>query len=120
MISEHDLTQLIERPASDRPVLSLFLDLRPGPDHRRTHDVFLAQRRARLDELARGWRQLVLKQKSAGPAIGKPSKASLQLFFMACYDIDRFRAFVLLALAPLVGRLVLAAVSSRRQARSNK
>jgi Fe-S-cluster containining protein len=46
------------------------------------------------DELARGWRQLVLKKKSAGPAIGKPSKASLQLFFMACYDIDRFRAFV--------------------------
>ena len=55
MISEHDLTSLIERPASDRPVLSLFLDLRPGPDHRRTHDVFLAQRRARLDDLARGW-----------------------------------------------------------------
>ena len=55
MISEHDLTPLIERPASGRPVLSLFLDLRPGPDHRRTHDVFLAQRRARLDELARGW-----------------------------------------------------------------
>jgi uncharacterized protein len=46
------------------------------------------------DELARGWRQLVLKKKSAGPTIGKPSKASLRLFFMACYDIDRFRAFV--------------------------
>lgn len=46
------------------------------------------------DELARGWRQLVLKKKSAGPAIGKPSKASLQLFFLACYDLDRFRAFV--------------------------
>ena len=29
-----------------------------------------------------------------GPTIGKPSKRSLQLFFMACYDIDRFRAFV--------------------------
>jgi uncharacterized protein len=46
------------------------------------------------DELARGWRQLVLKKKSAGPAVGKPSRASLQLFFMACYDLDRFRAFV--------------------------
>jgi len=46
------------------------------------------------DELARGWRQLVLKKKSAGPTLGKPSKASLQLFFMACYDIDRFRVFV--------------------------
>ena len=46
------------------------------------------------DELARGWRQLVLKKKSCGPAIGKPSLRSRQFFFMACYDIDRFREFV--------------------------
>jgi len=46
------------------------------------------------DELARGWRQLILKKKSSGPSIGKPSKRSLQLFFMSCYDIDRFREFV--------------------------
>ena len=46
------------------------------------------------DELARGWRQLVLKKKSSGPAIGKPSLRSRQLFFMACYDVDRFREFV--------------------------
>ena len=46
------------------------------------------------DDLARGWRQLILKKKSSGPTIGKPSKRSLQLFFMACYDIDRFRTFV--------------------------
>lgn len=46
------------------------------------------------DEAARGWRQLVLKKKSSGPTIGKPSKRSLELFFMACYDIDRFRLFV--------------------------
>jgi Fe-S-cluster containining protein len=46
------------------------------------------------DELARGWRQLILKKKSSGPTVGKPSKRSLQLFFMACYDIDRFRAFI--------------------------
>ena len=46
------------------------------------------------DDLARGWRQLILKKKSSGPTIGKPSKRSLQLFFMACYDVDRFRAFV--------------------------
>jgi len=48
----------------------------------------------RYDELARGWRQLVLKKKSSGPTIGKPSKRSLQLFFMACYDVDRFAEFV--------------------------
>lgn len=46
------------------------------------------------DELARGWRQLILKKKSAGPAIGAPSLKSRQLFFMACYDIDTFRDFV--------------------------
>ncbi len=46
------------------------------------------------DELARGWRQLVLKKKSTGPAIGTPSLKSRQLFFMACYDIDTFRDFV--------------------------
>jgi Fe-S-cluster containining protein len=46
------------------------------------------------DELARGWRQLILKKKSTGPAIGKPSLKSRQLFFMACYNLDQFRAFV--------------------------
>lgn len=46
------------------------------------------------DELARGWRQLILKKKSSGPSIGKPSKRSLELFFMACYDLDRFSTFV--------------------------
>jgi uncharacterized protein len=46
------------------------------------------------DEIARGWRQLILKKKSSGPSIGKPTKRSLQLFFMVCYDTDRFREFV--------------------------
>jgi Fe-S-cluster containining protein len=46
------------------------------------------------DEYDRGWRQLILKKKSSGPAIGKPSLRSRQLFFMACYDLDRFRLFV--------------------------
>lgn len=46
------------------------------------------------DEMGRGWRQLVLKMKSAGPAIGKPSQASLRFFFMASYDLDRFREFI--------------------------
>jgi Fe-S-cluster containining protein len=46
------------------------------------------------DELGRGLRQLVLKKKSSGPTVGAPSKRSLQLWFMACYDLDRFRDFV--------------------------
>jgi len=47
------------------------------------------------EEKGRGWRQLVLKRKSAGPGIGKPPAISNQLFFMASYDLDRFRAFVI-------------------------
>jgi len=46
------------------------------------------------DRMARGWRQLVLKKLSSGPTVGKPSRRSRELFFMACYDLDRFRAFV--------------------------
>ena len=46
------------------------------------------------DRHGRGWRQLVLKKKSSGPTVGKPTPRSLQLFFMACYDLDRFRDFV--------------------------
>ncbi len=46
------------------------------------------------DKYGHGWRQLVLKKKSTGATVGKPSKRSLQLYFMACYDIDRFRIFI--------------------------
>src|SRR3569832_2373866 len=47
------------------------------------------------DRKAHAWRQLVVKRKSAGPASGKPTPVSNQLFFMASYDVDRFRAFVM-------------------------
>ncbi|MBM3392056.1 MAG: YkgJ family cysteine cluster protein [Betaproteobacteria bacterium] len=57
-------------------------------DYRREQDV------VEYDEQGRGWRQLVLKKKSSGPSVGKPSVKSRQLFFMTCYDIDTFRAFV--------------------------
>jgi len=39
--------------------------------------------------------QLILKKKSMGPGVGKPPEMSLQLFFMACFDQDRFRRFIL-------------------------
>ena len=45
------------------------------------------------DELNREWRQVVLKKRSCGPTIGKPSDRSLQLFFLASYDLDGFREF---------------------------
>jgi uncharacterized protein len=67
--------------------------------HDEPRDITIADYRgeqglADYDALARGWRQLILKKKSSGPTVGKPSKRSLQLFFMTCYDVDRFREFV--------------------------
>jgi uncharacterized protein len=49
------------------------------------------------DDHNREWYQLLLKKQSAGPAVGKPPQTSLQLFFMASYDLDSFRRFVLSA-----------------------
>jgi len=46
------------------------------------------------DDLNKEWRQIVLKKRSCGPTIGKPSDRSLQLFFLASYDIDGFRDFI--------------------------
>ena len=46
------------------------------------------------DEKGRLWRQQILKVKSAGPYIGRMSKVSRQFFFMASYDMDRFREFI--------------------------
>ena len=46
------------------------------------------------DDYNREWYVIVLKKRSTGPAIGKPSELSLQLFFMTSYDMDRFRRFV--------------------------
>ena len=42
----------------------------------------------------RGYYQLILKKKSAGPLIGQPSPTSFQFFFMVCYDTDRFKEFL--------------------------
>ncbi len=47
------------------------------------------------DDMNDDWYRIILKKKSSGPTIGKPSEMSLQLFFMASYDMDRFRRFVM-------------------------
>lgn len=47
------------------------------------------------DELNREWYRLILKKKSSGPTVGAPSKTSLGLFFMASYNMDMFRKFVM-------------------------
>ena len=48
-----------------------------------------------FDDLNDEWYRIILKKKSTGPTIGKPSEMSLQMFFMASYDMDRFRRFVM-------------------------
>jgi Fe-S-cluster containining protein len=49
---------------------------------------------ADYDAINREWRQIVLKKRSSGPTVGKPSQRSMELFFLASYDIDGFREFV--------------------------
>lgn len=46
------------------------------------------------DDLNREWRQIILKKRSSGPTVGKPSERSFELFYLASYDLDGFRAFV--------------------------
>ncbi|MDJ0806024.1 MAG: YkgJ family cysteine cluster protein [Gammaproteobacteria bacterium] len=58
-------------------------------DYRKEQEV------EQYDQLNLDFMQLILKKKSAGPTIGRPSDTSLQFFFMCAYDIDRFRRYVL-------------------------
>jgi hypothetical protein len=68
--------------------------------HEEDREISIAEYRAEqgvieYDEINRDWYQLLLKKRSAGPTVGRPPLQSLQLFFLACYDVDRFRRFVL-------------------------
>lgn len=51
MISKHDLERVLARESNGRDFLSLFLDMSVNSDNKRTHHVFLNQRRAQFDEL---------------------------------------------------------------------
>jgi peptide subunit release factor 1 (eRF1) len=51
MISKLDLQRLIDREPGNAPVLSLFLDMSVTSENKRTHNVFLTQRRNEFDEL---------------------------------------------------------------------
>lgn len=52
MISKHDLERILARDSNGVDVLSLFLDLSVNSDNKRTHHIFLNQRRAQFEELA--------------------------------------------------------------------
>ncbi len=47
------------------------------------------------DEMNREWRDVIIKKRSSGPTVGKPSERSMQLFDMCSYDTDSFIEFVL-------------------------
>ncbi|MBI3067873.1 MAG: YkgJ family cysteine cluster protein [Betaproteobacteria bacterium] len=57
-------------------------------DYRREQGVDL------YDEINREWRRIILKKRSSGPTVGRPSERSFELFFLASYDVDGFREFV--------------------------
>lgn len=57
-------------------------------------DYRTAQGLPEYDEINREWMQIMLKKRSAGPTVGKPTPLSFQLYFMASFDLDRFRRFV--------------------------
>jgi peptide chain release factor subunit 1 len=51
MISRHDLERILAYESQGREVFSLFLDMSVNSDNKRTHRIFLNQRRAQFDEL---------------------------------------------------------------------
>jgi len=55
MITKHDLERLLQREESGRPVVSLFLDMSVNSNNKRTHQVFLNQKREQFEELQGEW-----------------------------------------------------------------
>ena len=47
------------------------------------------------DQRNREWYELILKKRSGGPGVGQPNEMSLQLFFMASFNFDMFRKFIM-------------------------
>jgi peptide subunit release factor 1 (eRF1) len=57
MITKDDLERLLQREESGRPVVSLFLDMSVNSNNKRTHQVFLNQKREQFEELQGEWLQ---------------------------------------------------------------
>jgi hypothetical protein len=64
------------------------------PRHITIRDYRHEQQVEDYDAVNRGWRQIILKKRSSGPTVGRPSQRSYQLFFLASYDMDGFREFL--------------------------
>ena len=68
-----------------------------GHDEPRTTTVAQYRKEQGLeqyDRMNREWRDIILKKRSGGPGVGRPSARSLQLFDMCSYDLDNFRDFI--------------------------
>lgn len=48
----------------------------------------------KYDQYNEAWCDVVIKKRSAGPTIGKPSERSFQLFQMCSFELDHFRRFI--------------------------
>jgi peptide chain release factor subunit 1 len=51
MISKHDLERVLTRQTHGRPILTLYLDMSVNSANKRTHRIFLNQRKAQFNEL---------------------------------------------------------------------
>jgi peptide chain release factor subunit 1 len=51
MISKQDLERLLQRDGNGNPVLSVFLDMSVNSDNKRTHGIFLSQKKGQFAEL---------------------------------------------------------------------
>lgn len=57
-------------------------------------DYLQEQALATYEHFNREWRDLIIKKRSSGPTVGAPSLRSMELFFLASYDIEGFREFI--------------------------
>ncbi|HEY5602718.1 MAG TPA: YkgJ family cysteine cluster protein [Gammaproteobacteria bacterium] len=64
------------------------------PKTQTVRDYLHEQGADQYDEFNKDWRDIIIKKRSSGPTIGKPSERSMQLFDMCSYDIDNFREFI--------------------------
>lgn len=58
------------------------------------HEYRRGQGVEQYDEMNKEWREIILKKRSSGPTVGAPSPKSMELFYLASYDLDNFRVFI--------------------------
>jgi len=64
------------------------------PKHQTVGEYCDAQGVEPYDELNALWNRLILKKRSSGPTVGKPSARSLEFFFMCSFDPEGMHDFI--------------------------